>query len=111
MTTLDNTRILQFHPRGGDSPMLEIRIACPHCNKHLTTTERVLIGDRFRCPGCQQSFNVRGKDFLTPPAQVFAPQRPPTLPVQGLETLSSVSLPHAPAARPIPVAQTVAPSS
>src|SRR6266511_4572532 len=97
-------------PARGDSPMLETRIACPYCNKRLKCAERVLVGDRFRCPGCQQSFNVQGKDFLMPPAQGYASPRPPTLASQALETMPAVSLPPAPMGyRPIPVTQAIAP--
>src|SRR5438105_15710363 len=74
--------------------MLNTRIACPTCGKRLKTTEPIALGDRFRCPGCQQSFNVQEKDYLPAPAQpeVFtapAPRTPPpysipdTLPIMG----------------------------
>ena len=65
--------------------MLDVRIACPQCQKRLKTLEPLVPGQRFRCPRCGHSFAVGSSDIKPSPAErrpavlVAQPYAPPPL--------------------------------
>ena len=68
--------------------MLDVRIACPRCQKRLKTLEKPTPGQRFRCPRCNHAFAVEAGDIKPaaaaanrPAILTSQPYAPPPLPV------------------------------
>src|SRR5689334_15200471 len=85
--------------------MLDTRIVCPTCGKRLTSSEQVAVGDRLRCPRCQNAFHVQPRDILSgvsilpsagaaPVAAPYAP--PPTATIPDVSVATMPSFPDLP---------------
>src|SRR4051794_9157587 len=82
--------------------MLDVRIACPRCNKRLKTRGSPAVGQRFRCPRCNHAFAVSDGGARPSP-----PERTPSRAANGALAAAAAPMRGAGAAPSAASAETV----